>query len=149
MCDPQADPAPKLPLQFPRLVLLRVSTRVSTSEKKGSWLVGQLPPASREVRQSSASLGPPSTCLPSPPLPIESPSPHLGFYYNQNIVSLASNSFIFDKNFLIDIFTLGVQVGQGLQSSCGVLQPQCKTETPAGGIISEDSTGVDFCLFEN
>ena len=42
------------------------------------------------------------------------------------------------------ICTLGVQVGLGLQSSCGVLQPQCKTETPAGGISLED-----FCLFEN
>ena len=106
MCDPQADPAPKLPLQFPRLVLLLVSTRVLTSEKKGSWLVGQLPPASREVRQSSASLGPPSTSLPSPPLPIESPSPRLGFYYNQNIVILSSDSFIVEKN-LIDTYLGG------------------------------------------
>ena len=114
MCDPQADPAPKLPLQFPRLVLLLVSTKVSTSEKKGSWLVGQLPPASREVRQFSASLGPPSTCLPSPPLPIESPSPRLGFYYNQNIVTLASDSFIVEKSFFIVHMYLGGASRSGL-----------------------------------
>ena len=77
-----------------------MSARVLTSEKKGFWLAcsaaGHWGQASREVQQFSVWLGPPSTCYPRPPLQTETPSHYLDFY-NQNIVSLASDLFIVEE----------------------------------------------------
>ena len=42
------------------------------------------------------------------------------------------------------IGTWEVPVDQGLQSSCGVLQPQCRTQTPDDIVIREACMGVDF-----
>ena len=105
MCDPPADQAPKLLLQFPQLVL-RVSVRSLSREEKSFWFVclaaGQkwwALLASREVQLFSSLLDPPLTpsLLLNPRLQTETPSPHLGFY---NVVL---KSFIVGQDYVLHI----------------------------------------------